>query len=125
MQEFSISYFFFFRRAHRDCESGGAFGKLLQVQDVSDFGSLKEAASLLLPGSSRIISMRSFQSSAATRNPRTYYLYEFEKKGKRVAMSAAVSNGNIYVLGAAAPGSRWREAATRLRAVARSFLLLG
>lgn len=94
-----------------------------ETKDISDFGSLKEVAGIFVPAGSKILSAR-IMNSADTQVPRKYYLYEFVSKDKRVAMSAAAAAGRVYVVGAMAPQSRWKDVGITLRSAAASFSIL-
>eukprot|EP00897_Mesotaenium_endlicherianum_P007281 jgi/Mesen1/6581/ME000336S05805 len=93
------------------------------VNDVSQFGSIQEAASVLVPAGAKLLATREY-TATPRRVERTYYLYEFVAQGVHVAMSCVAAKGKIYVLGATAPEGSWRAAAGRLRAAAGAFSLV-
>ncbi|KAG6544209.1 hypothetical protein Mapa_014409 [Marchantia paleacea] len=93
-----------------------------QAMDIKDFGSIKDAATKFVPGGSKLVAARIINSTKS-RVPRTYYLYEFVARDKHVAMSAGVAGGRVFVLGATAPESKWKDAGNKLRLAASSFYL--
>ncbi|BBN16384.1 hypothetical protein MPTK1_7g05810 [Marchantia polymorpha subsp. ruderalis] len=93
-----------------------------QAMDIKDFGSIKEAAPKFVPGGSKLVAARIINSTKS-RVPRTYYLYEFVARDKHVAMSAGVAGGRVFVMGATAPESKWKDAGNKLRLAASSFYL--
>ncbi|XP_024388666.1 uncharacterized protein [Physcomitrium patens] len=94
-----------------------------ETQDITEFGTLEEAAKMFVPAGSKIVAAAALKPTDS-RIPRTYYLYEFlAKNDKRVAMSAAAAGGRVFVFGAMAPNSRWNEVGSKMRTAAVNFSL--
>ncbi|KNA23625.1 hypothetical protein SOVF_023410 [Spinacia oleracea] len=95
----------------------------LEAQDITDLGSLKEAAKIFIPGGSSLYSARTIKIKE-DEGFRTYYFYEFGRDEQRVALVAAVSGGKAFVAGATSPESRWDSDGVKLRSAALSMTLL-
>lgn len=95
----------------------------LEAQDISDLGSLRDAASLFVPGGATLFAARTIKVKDSD-FPRTYYFYEFSAQDRHVALEAAVSRGKVFVAGASAPRSKWEEDGSKLRSAAISFSLV-
>ncbi|KAL0890786.1 hypothetical protein Bca101_014769 [Brassica carinata] len=115
----------------------------LEAKDISELGSLKEAARIFVPGSLNhlhlgrplaVLPLKSFRSSCifgsghglliSSTASRNYYLYEFGRDEERIALVAAVNRGRVFIAGAAAPESKWKEDELRLRSAAISLTVL-
>ncbi|XP_073127558.1 uncharacterized protein [Henckelia pumila] len=95
----------------------------LEAKDVTDLGSLKEAAKIFVPGGSTLYSARTIKIKE-DEGYRNYYFYEFGKDEQHVALVAAVNSGKAIVAGATAPQSRWDDDGIKLRSAAVSLTLL-
>lgn len=95
----------------------------LEAQDISDLGSLRDAASLFVPGGATLFAARTIKVNDSN-FPRTYYFYEFSAQDRHVALEAAVSRGKVFVAGASAPRSKWEEDGSKMRSAAISFFLV-
>lgn len=95
----------------------------LQAKDVTDFGSLKEAAKIFVPGGATIYSARSIKVRG-DEGFRTYYYYEFGKYDQHIALVAAVDSGRAFIAGATAPQNMWENDGVKLRSAAVSLTLL-
>ncbi|XP_010524885.1 PREDICTED: uncharacterized protein LOC104802809 isoform X2 [Tarenaya hassleriana] len=95
----------------------------LEAKDISDLGSLKEAARIFVPGGATVYSARTIKIKE-DEGFKTYYFYEFGRAEERIALVAAVNNGKAYIAGAAAPKSRWNDDGIKLRSAAISFTIL-
>lgn len=95
----------------------------LEAKDVTDLGSLKEAAKIFVPGGSTLYSARTIKIKE-DEGYRNYYFYEFGKDEQHIALVAAVNSGKAIVAGATAPQSRWNDDGVRLRSAAVSLTLL-
>ncbi|CAM6010072.1 unnamed protein product [Sphagnum balticum] len=93
-----------------------------ETKDISDFGSLKEVAAIFVPGT--VLPSTPVIFISRDLHIWKYYLYEFVSKDKRVAMSAAAAAGRVYVVGAMAPQSRWKDVGITLQSAAASFSIL-
>lgn len=95
------------------------------------FGTPLEAAQLLLPRGSKLLSTSQESVPTPSRQtpvglvdlpPKTYYRYEFTTpNGLHVCMAAGAQRGRIFVLGASAPGDKWADVAGKLRRAALTF----
>lgn len=95
-----------------------------EVDDISEFGAIDEAAKLFISPGARILARREFTATWPNRGrPRTYYLYEYLSGGSHITMSLAASSGYVFVMGATTPEDKWRPAAARLRAATGAFQL--
>ncbi|KAJ4900686.1 Mog1/PsbP/DUF1795-like photosystem II reaction center PsbP family protein [Raphanus sativus] len=95
----------------------------LEAKDISALGSLKEAARIFVPGAATIYSARTIKVKEEE-GFRNYYLYEFGRDEERIALVAAVNRGRVFIAGAAAPESKWKEDELKLRSAAISLTLL-
>ncbi|KAK8467936.1 hypothetical protein PHAVU_007G182300 [Phaseolus vulgaris] len=95
----------------------------LQAQNISDLGSLKEAAKIFVPGGSKLYSARSIKIKE-DESFTTYYFYEFGKDDQHVAMMTGVSSGTAFIAGATSPQSKWDSDGVKLRSAAISLKLL-
>uniref|UniRef100_A0A7N0T0X0 PsbP C-terminal domain-containing protein n=1 Tax=Kalanchoe fedtschenkoi TaxID=63787 RepID=A0A7N0T0X0_KALFE len=97
----------------------------LEAQDVTDLGSLRQAARLFVPGGATLSSARTIKiKEGEDGGYKTYYFYEFDKEEERFAVVAAVNAGRAFVAGAAAPRRRWDDDGVKLRSAAISMTLL-
>ncbi|KAG2498419.1 hypothetical protein HYH03_003677 [Edaphochlamys debaryana] len=106
---------------------------VLQVTDVTQLGTLEEAAKLLLPKGSRVVKGSVLQVNRPPKEtpagpvelpPKTYYRYEFTLNGLHVAMNISAQRGRVYVAGCSvADGALWAKYGPALRASAESFRL--
>ncbi|CAH8355627.1 unnamed protein product [Eruca vesicaria subsp. sativa] len=92
----------------------------LEAKDISELGSLKEAARIFVPGAATIYSARTIKVKE-DEGFRNYYLYEFGRDEERIALVAAVNRGRVFIAGAAAPESKWKEDELKLRSAAISL----
>ncbi|KAL3728230.1 hypothetical protein ACJRO7_032905 [Eucalyptus globulus] len=95
----------------------------LEAQDITDLGSLKEAAKIFVPGGATIYSARNIKIKEEE-GFKTYYFYEFSRDQQHVALVAAVDSGKVFIAGATAPQSKWEDDGVRLRSAAISLTLL-
>ncbi|KAK9139540.1 hypothetical protein Scep_009221 [Stephania cephalantha] len=95
----------------------------LEAKDVTDLGSLKDAAKIFVPGGSTLYSARTIRIKE-DEGLRTYYFYEFGVDAQHFALVAAVNSGKAYIAGAAAPESRWEDDGIKLRSAAISLSVL-
>ncbi|KAJ0080007.1 hypothetical protein Patl1_22761 [Pistacia atlantica] len=99
----------------------------LEAKDITDFGSLKEAAKIFVPGmlfgGSTLYSARTIKIKEEE-GFKTYYFYEFGKDEQHVALVAAVNSGKTIIAGATAPESKWDDDGVKLRSAAISLTLL-
>ncbi|KAI3440411.1 PsbP domain-containing protein [Psidium guajava] len=95
----------------------------LEAQDITDLGSLKEAAKIFVPGGATIYSARNIKIKEEE-GFKTYYFYEFSRDGQHVALVTAVNSGKAFIAGATAPQFKWEDDGVRLRSAAISLTLL-
>ncbi|KAI8547868.1 hypothetical protein RHMOL_Rhmol07G0228600 [Rhododendron molle] len=95
----------------------------LEAKDITDLGTLKEAAKIFVPGGSTIYSARTIKVRE-DESFKTYYFYEFGRDGQHVALVAAVNSGKAIVAGASAPQSKWEDDGVKLRSAAVSLTVL-
>ncbi|KAK9137112.1 hypothetical protein Sjap_007706 [Stephania japonica] len=95
----------------------------LEAKDVTDLGSLKDAAKIFVPGGSTLYSARTIKVKE-DEGLRTYYFYEFGVDSQHIALVVAVNSGKAYIAGAAAPESRWEDDGIKLRSAAISLSVL-
>ncbi|KAF5739496.1 hypothetical protein HS088_TW12G00702 [Tripterygium wilfordii] len=95
----------------------------LEAQDITDLGSLKDAAKIFIPGGATLYSARTIKIKE-DEGFRTYYFYEFGRYEQHVALVAAVNSGKAIVAGASAPQSKWTDDGVKLRSAAISLTLL-
>ncbi|CAL9231790.1 unnamed protein product [Arabidopsis halleri] len=106
----------------------------LEAKDISDLGSLKAAARLFVPAgaatiySARIIKVKEEEGLRQVcfelYSHQNYYFYEFGRDEERIALVASVNRGKVYIAGAAAPESKWKDDELKLRSAAISFTIL-
>ncbi|KAJ4822930.1 hypothetical protein Tsubulata_000280 [Turnera subulata] len=94
-----------------------------QAQEVTDLGSLRDAARIFVPGGATLYSARTLKIKEEE-DFRTYYFYEFGRYDQHVALVAAVNSGKAIVAGATAPESKWDDDGVKLRSAAISLTLL-
>lgn len=92
----------------------------LEAKDITDLGSLREAAKIFVPGGATLYSARTIKVKEVD-GFRTYYFYEFGNDQQRIALMAGVSGGKAVIAGAAAPQSRWDTVGVKLRSAAVSL----
>uniref|UniRef100_A0A0F7CYL7 Photosystem II reaction center PsbP family protein n=1 Tax=Pelargonium fulgidum TaxID=73198 RepID=A0A0F7CYL7_9ROSI len=95
----------------------------LEAQDITDLGSLKEAARIFVPGGANIYTARKIKIKE-DEGFRTYYFYEFGDDEQHAALVAAVNGGKAYIAGATAPQSKWDSDGVKLRSAAISLAVL-
>ncbi|KAK4349231.1 hypothetical protein RND71_031986 [Anisodus tanguticus] len=95
----------------------------LEAKDITDLGSLKEAAKIFVPAGSTLYSGRSIKIKE-DEGFRTYYFYEFARDEQHVALVAAVNSGKAIIAGATAPESKWNDDGLKLRSAAVSMTVL-
>ncbi|XP_052191726.1 uncharacterized protein LOC127801012 isoform X2 [Diospyros lotus] len=95
----------------------------LEAKDITDFGSLKEAAKIFVPGGANLYSARTIKIKE-DEGFRTYYFYEFGRDEQHVALVAAINSGKAFIAGATAPKSKWDEDGVKLRSSAVSLTVL-
>lgn len=95
----------------------------LEAKDITDLGSLKEAAKIFVPGGATLYAARTIKIKDEE-GYRNYYFYEFGRDEQHVAMVAAVNGGKAIVAGATAPEDKWDDDGVRLRSAAVSLSLL-
>ncbi|GAB2228933.1 hypothetical protein Droror1_Dr00023067 [Drosera rotundifolia] len=95
----------------------------LEAQDVTNLGSLKDAAGIFVPGGSTIYTARTIKIKE-DEGFRYYYFYEFVRNTQHVALVAAVNRGNTIVAAATAPESMWDDDGVKLRSAAISLTVL-
>ncbi|KAG4919811.1 hypothetical protein JHK85_058092 [Glycine max] len=93
------------------------------AQNITDLGSLKEAAKNFVPGGSKIYSARSIKIKE-DEGFTTYYFYEFGRDNQHVALMTGISSGKAFIAGATAPQSKWDSDGVKLRSAAISLKLL-
>ncbi|TXG65633.1 hypothetical protein EZV62_006908 [Acer yangbiense] len=96
---------------------------LLEAKDITDFGSLREAAKIFVPGGATIYSARTIKIKEEE-GFKTYYFYEFGRDKQHVALVAAVNGGRAYIAGATAPDFKWNDDGVKLRSAAISLTVL-
>uniref|UniRef100_A0A0F7CYL4 Photosystem II reaction center PsbP family protein n=1 Tax=Geranium maderense TaxID=28964 RepID=A0A0F7CYL4_9ROSI len=95
----------------------------LEAQDITDLGSLKEAAKIFVPGGATIYSARTIKIKE-DEGFRTFYYYEFGDGVQHLALFATVNGGKALVAGAIAPQSKWDDDGVKLRSAAISMKIL-
>nr|XP_043616522.1 uncharacterized protein LOC122588465 [Erigeron canadensis] len=95
----------------------------LEAKDVSDFGTLKEAKKIFVPGGTDLYSARVIKIKEDD-GYRTYYFYEFGNDDQHAALVAAVNSGKTIIAGVIAPQSRWDNDGVKLRSAAVSLTVL-
>ncbi|KAG1331730.1 Hexose transporter HXT15 [Cocos nucifera] len=66
----------------------------LEAKDITDLGTLKEAAKIFVPGSANLYSARTIKVKE-DESLRTYYFYEFGVDAQHVALVATVNSGKM------------------------------
>ncbi|KAJ3687582.1 hypothetical protein LUZ61_016746 [Rhynchospora tenuis] len=92
----------------------------LEASDITDLGSLKEAAKIFVPGGASLYSARAIKVKAEEKL-KTYYFYEFGVDKQHVALVAAINSGKAYIAGATAPEMNWENDGVKLRSSAISL----
>ncbi|KAL4354731.1 hypothetical protein GQ457_06G020510 [Hibiscus cannabinus] len=95
----------------------------LEAQEITDLGSIKEAAKIFVPGGSTLYNARTIKIKE-DEGFKTYYFYEFERYDQHVAIMATVSSGKAIISGATAPSSKWDDDGVKLRSAAISLTAL-
>lgn len=95
----------------------------LEAKDVSDFGTLKEAKKIFVPGGTNLYSARAIKIKE-DEGYRTYYFYEFGNDDQHAALVAAVNSGKTIIAGVSAPQSKWVNDGVKLRSAAVSLTVL-
>lgn len=107
----------------------------LQVTDISQYGDIAAAQSVLVPPGCKVLDKSTFKVPQPSRNtgtlagvvkvpPSTIYRYEFVTgSGVHAVMAAAASKGQVYVAGGTAPNAQWQASAPALRLAVQSFKL--
>ncbi|KAL6324054.1 hypothetical protein AAG906_006325 [Vitis piasezkii] len=95
----------------------------LEAKDITDLGSLKEAAKIFVPAAATLYSARTIKIKEDD-GFRTYYFYEFGRDEQHLAVVAAVNGGKAFIAGAAAPQFKWDDDGVKLRSAAISLTLL-
>uniref|UniRef100_A0A0F7CYL5 Photosystem II reaction center PsbP family protein n=1 Tax=Masdevallia picturata TaxID=125444 RepID=A0A0F7CYL5_9ASPA len=95
----------------------------LEAKDITDIGSLKASAKIFVPGGANLYAARAYRIKEEEAL-RTYYFYEFEIEGQRVALATGVDSGKAYIAGAAAPEVKWKDDGVMLRSAALSLTVL-
>ncbi|XP_027114547.1 uncharacterized protein LOC113762043 isoform X1 [Coffea eugenioides] len=95
----------------------------LEAKDVTDLGSIKEAAKIFVPGGATLYSARTIKIKE-DEGFRTYYFYEFGSDEQHVALVAAVNSGKAIIAGATAPQHKWNDDGVKLRSAAVSLTVL-
>ncbi|KAI9185013.1 hypothetical protein LWI28_003401 [Acer negundo] len=85
----------------------------LEAKDITDFGSLREAAKIFVPGGATVYSARTIKIKEEE-GFKTYYFYEFGRDKQHVALVAAVNGGRAYIAGATAPDFKWNDDANQI-----------
>ncbi|XP_026662467.1 uncharacterized protein LOC103712340 isoform X2 [Phoenix dactylifera] len=95
----------------------------LEAKDITDLGTLKEAAKIFVPGGANLYTARTIKVKE-DESLRTYYFYEFGVDAQHVALVAAVNSGKAYIAGAAAPQTKWEDDGIKLRSAAISLSII-
>ncbi|KAA8545070.1 hypothetical protein F0562_019831 [Nyssa sinensis] len=95
----------------------------LEAKDITDLGSLKDAAKIFVPGGATLYSARTIKIKE-DEGFRTYYFYEFGRDEQHVALVAAVNSGKAFIAGATAPYSKWDADSVKLRSAVVSLTVL-
>ncbi|KAL3538009.1 hypothetical protein ACH5RR_001375 [Cinchona calisaya] len=95
----------------------------LEAKDITDFGSIKEAAKIFVPGGATLYSARTIKIKE-DEGFRTYYFYEFGNDKQHAALVAAVNSGKAIIAGATAPQNKWDDDGVKLRSAAVSLTVL-
>ncbi|TYI57768.1 hypothetical protein E1A91_D11G305000v1 [Gossypium mustelinum] len=95
----------------------------LEAQEITDLGSIKEAAKIFVPGGATLYNARTIKIKE-DEGFKTYYFYEFERDDQHIALMATVSSGKAIISGATAPCSKWDDDGVKLRSAAISLTAL-
>ncbi|XVF06157.1 hypothetical protein REPUB_Repub06bG0023300 [Reevesia pubescens] len=95
----------------------------LEAQDVTDLGSIKEAAKIFVPGGATLYNARTIKIKEEE-GFKTYYFYEFGRDEQHIALVTAVNSGKAIIAGAAAPQSKCDDDGVKLRSAAISLTVL-
>ncbi|KAK2976822.1 hypothetical protein RJ640_002221 [Escallonia rubra] len=95
----------------------------LEAKDITDMGSLKEAAKFFVPGGSTLYAARTIKIKEEE-GFRTYYFYEFGRDEEHFALVAAANSGKVFIAGAVAPQFKWDDDGVKLRSAAVSLMVL-
>lgn len=66
----------------------------LEAKDITDLGSLREAAKIFVPGEASLYSARAIKVKEVD-GFRNYYFYEFGNDQLHIALMAGVSGGKV------------------------------
>ena len=89
----------------------------LSMKDVTEFGAIEEATPLFVPPGAKIVSTNARTGESG----KGYYQWDFEYGAARVLLTAAVEQGNCYLLGATAASERWDASEAGFRRASASF----
>ena len=89
----------------------------LAMKDMAEFGDVDEAAPLFVPPGATVLS----SSSRVGETGKGYYTWTFEFGSARVLLTAAVEQGNCYLLGQTASVERWAGSEGGFERAAASF----
>ncbi|XP_021282835.1 uncharacterized protein LOC110415489 [Herrania umbratica] len=95
----------------------------LEAQDITDLGSIKEAARIFVPGGATLYNARTIKIKE-DEGFKTYYFYEFGRDELHIALVATVNVGKAIIAGATAPQSKWDDDGVKLRSAAVSLTVL-
>ncbi|XP_039135905.1 uncharacterized protein LOC120273346 [Dioscorea cayenensis subsp. rotundata] len=95
----------------------------LEAKDITDIGSLKQAAKIFVPGGANLYSARTIKIRE-DETVRSYYFYEFGLEDQHVALVATINSGKAYIAGATAPQLKWENDGVELRSAAVSLSVL-
>ncbi|KAG4112714.1 hypothetical protein ERO13_D13G178900v2 [Gossypium hirsutum] len=95
----------------------------LEAQDITDLGSIKDAAKIFVPGGATLYNARTIKIKE-DEGFKTYYFYEFGRDEQHIAIMAAVSGGKAIIAGTTAPQSKWDDDGVKLRSAAISLTVL-
>ncbi|KAE8675364.1 UPF0603 protein [Hibiscus syriacus] len=95
----------------------------LEAQEITDLGSIKEAAKIFVPGGATLYDARTIKIKE-DEGFKTYYFYEFERDDQHIALMATVSGGKAIISGASALSSKWDDNGVKLRSAAISLTAL-
>ncbi|GAX72657.1 hypothetical protein CEUSTIGMA_g113.t1 [Chlamydomonas eustigma] len=132
-------------RARFDAEEGGANVSvivknaqtvkfsLIQVSDITAFGTIEEAAQVLLPRGSVVLTASSEVQQIPSREtplgvveipPKTYYRYDFlAPNGLHIFLSVAAQRGQVYVCSGQSKKEKWDTVKSSLTKSVLSFRL--
>ncbi|KAH9754693.1 Tagatose-6-phosphate ketose/aldose isomerase [Citrus sinensis] len=68
----------------------------LEAQDITDFGTLKDAAKIFVPGGATLYSARTIKIREEE-GFKSYYFYEFGRDEQHVALVAAINSGKRHL----------------------------